>query len=179
MNTRGRLKDISLSLSGKMIISFETERISQESIDMLRGCDDLDVTAEKHRVKRSINANSYFHVLCARIAEKTGNTQTHEKNSLIRDCGYWRFVDGKIPTITMKPEYEDGMLDFEGLHVKVVERHTDFVKFGFLRGSHELDSVEMSHLIDLTVEAAQALGIETLTPEQIGRMISSWGKVND
>lgn len=174
METRGKLKDISLTLSGNMIISFETEKISQESIDMMRGCDDLDITAEKHREKRSLNANSYFHVLCTRIAEKTHSTMNHEKNALIRDCGYWLFIDGKIPTITMKPDYEDRMLDFEGLHVKIVERHPDYIKLGFLRGSHTYNSVEMSHLIDLTVEAAKALGIETMTPDQIERMVAAW-----
>lgn len=179
METRGKLKDISMTLSGKMIVSFEVEKLSQESIDMMQGCDDLDITAEKHRKKRSLNANSYFHALCTRIAEKTGSTMTHEKNGLIRDCGYWLFDDGKIPTIMMRPEYEDRMLDYEGLHVKIVERHPDYIKLAFLRGSHTYNTVEMSHLIDLTVEAAKALGIETMTPDQINRMIAACGKSHD
>ena len=174
MITRGKLKDISLTLDGKMVISFQTERIGQESIDMMQGCEDLDITAVRHKEKRSLNANSYFHVLCTKIAEKTGATMTHEKNALIRDCGYWMFADGKIPTITMRPEYEDRMLDFEGLHVKVIERHPDSIRLGFLRGSHEYNTAEMSRLIDLTVEAAKAWGIETMTPEQIERMVAAW-----
>ena len=174
MITRGKLKDISLTLNGEMVISFLTEKIGQESIDILRGCEDLDITAQPHKEKRSLNANSYFHVLCTKIAEKTGASMTHEKNSLIRDCGYWLVVDGKIPTITMKADYEDKMLDFEGLHVKVIERHPDSIRLGFLRGSHEYNTTEMSHLIDLTVEAAKALGIETMTPEQIKRMVAAW-----
>ena len=79
-----------------------------------------------------------------------------------------------IPTITVKAEYEDRMLDMESVHLKTIERSGDTVKMAFLRGSHTYNTAEMARLIDGTVDEAKALGIETLTPAELERMKSTW-----
>lgn len=156
-----------------MVISFEIDSTPSD-IDDITNCEALDITARKHREKRSLNANNYFHVLVTKIAEKTGNSNTAEKNRLIREYGFYKYIDGKIPTMTMKKEYEDGMLEMDGLHVRVISRDGDTVKFGLMRGSHTYNTAEMARLIDGTVSEAQEWGIETMTPEQIERMKASW-----
>jgi hypothetical protein len=84
METRGNLRDVARTLDGKhMIVSFQCEATTTETIEAILG-KDLDITAKVHREKRSLNANSYFHVLTTKIAAATGNTATHEKNRLIR-----------------------------------------------------------------------------------------------
>ena len=174
METQGRIKGLSRDWrSNKMVISFEIDGVPSD-IDDLTRFEELDITARRHREKRSLNANAYFHVLCQKIAEKTGNSITAEKNRLIREYGQFEYVDGKIPTITMKLEYEDGMLLMDGLHVRVVSRDTETVKFGLMRGSHTYNTAEMARLIDGTVEDAKEFGIETLTPMQIERMKAAW-----
>lgn len=176
METRGTLRDVTRTLDGKhMIVSFQCEAASTETIEAILG-KDLDITTKVHREKRSINANSYFHVLASKIAAATGRTATHEKNRLIREYGFWQVVDGAIPTLTMKAEYEDRVLDMDGLHVKVVSRDGDTIRFGLMRGSHTYDTKEMSRLIDGAVQDAKDLGIETLTPADLERMKAAWRK---
>ena len=42
------------------------------------------------------------------------------------------------------------------------------------RGSHTLDSKEMSILIDGTVQEAKELGIEVLPPRDLERLVKAW-----
>lgn len=175
MEALGRLKDISRDWqSNRLVLAFELDSFSGEEINEILNEPKLSITARKHREKRSVNANSYFHVLASKISGKLGTSQTHEKNRLIREYGQWEFVDGKIPTIRMKPEYEEHMLDFLGVHVQVIRREPDSVVFGMMRGSHTYDTKEMATLIDGAVTECKELGIETLPPEELERMKATW-----
>lgn len=174
METTGRIKSIARDwTSNKTLITFELDSLPSDLAD-LQGRDALDLTARPHRKKRSLNANSYFHVLAGKIAEVLGTNLTHEKNRLIREYGQYEFVDGYIPTVTVDESFEDKMLDLEGVHLLVVERPGKVVRCALLRGSHTYNTKEMSRLIDGTVEQAQELGIETATPEQLERMKATW-----
>lgn len=174
MEAIGKITSVARDLpSGQFIISFGVPTLPSD-LETLTGCDALDITAKRHREKRSLNANSYFHVLTGKIAEANGTTLTHEKNAFIREYGQYEYIDGMIPTVTVKAEYEDRMLEMESVHLKTIERPGEVVKMAFLRGSHTYDTKEMSRLIDGVVEAAKELGIETLTPEQLERMKAAW-----
>lgn len=167
---KGTLKSITQDLTtGLYIISFEVRELPQGKMD-----GELEITAHKFYEKRSHNANAYFHALTAKIAAATKTTLTHAKNLLIRDYGQYEYIDGMIPTITVKAEYENRMLDMESVHLKTIERSGDTVKMAFLRGSHTYNTAEMARLIDGTVDEAKALGIETLTPAELERMKSTW-----
>lgn len=175
MDTTGKIKGISKDWqTDKLIVSFMIDTLPSD-LDDLTGCDALDITARRHRQKRSLNANSYFHVLTGKIAEKLETSLTHEKNRLIREYGQYMEIDGMIPTTTAKSKYEDRMLDMEGVHLKPIERpDRDTVRMAFMRGSHTYNTAEMSRLIDAAVEEAKGLGIETMPPEQIERMLKLW-----
>lgn len=171
MNTTGVLKDVQRDYTtGKPIISFTVDSIPD--MDGLKGL--LDITAKVHREKRSLNANNFFHVLAGKIAEKVGTTLTHEKNRLIRDYGQYEMIDDLIPTVTVKAQYEDRMLDLEAVHLKTIERHGETIRMAFLRGSHTYNTAEMARLIDGAVSDAKDLGIETMPPNEIERMKALW-----
>lgn len=175
METQGRLKEVSRNWqTNRLLLTFEIETEPREEINQILTEERLTITARKYRAKRSLNANAYFHVLAGKIAEKTGTSMTHEKNRLIREYGQWLFDGGRIPTITMKPEWEDRLLDMDTVHVKPIRRDEDGVQFGVMRGSHTYDTAEMSRLIDATVAECKELGIETLPPDEIERMKSTW-----
>ena len=178
METTGRIKGITKDWqTDKLILNIEIDSLPSD-LDNLTGCDTLDVTARRHREKRSLNANSYFHVLTGKIAEALGTSLTHEKNRLIREYGQYEEIDGMIPTTTAKAKYEDRMLDMEGVHLKPIERpDRDTVRMAFMRGSHTYNTAEMSRLIDATVAEAKELGIETMPPDQLERMMTAWARV--
>lgn len=171
MQTTGKLTGVVRDLeTGKLIVSF---LVDSPNVD-ISGGDALDITAERHRKKRSLNANSYFHVLVAKIAEAVGASNTEIKNRLIREYGAFLYIDGHIPTMTMRAEYEDEALNMEALHLQPIERDAETVKFAIMRGSSTYNTAEMSRLIDGAVSEAQGLGIETLTPAQLERMKAGW-----
>ena len=173
METRGRINAVTKDWkTDGLMITFAVNSVPTDLED-LQG-KDLDVIAKVHREKRSLNANSYFHVLSGKIAEKAGTSLSHEKNRLIREYGQYEYIDGMIPTITVNAVFEDKMLDMEGVHLKVIERPGETVKMAFLRGSHTYNTAEMSRLIDAAVEEAKELGVETMTPEQLERMKAAW-----
>jgi hypothetical protein len=174
MEVTGRINSLSRDWkSGKMIISFLVDSVPSDIEDLQRR-DVLDITAKPHRQKRSLNANAYFHVLTGKIAEAVGASLTHVKNQMIREYGQYEVIDGMIPTMIVKAKYEDGMLDMDGIHLRVVERGPDTVRLALMRGSHTYNTAEMSRLIDAVVEEAKQLGIETATPDQLERMKATW-----
>ena len=171
MTTTGTLKDITRDFkTGKPIISFIIDTTPE--FDGLNGL--LDITAKVHREKRSLNSNSYFHALSGKIAEVLGTSLTHEKNRLIREYGQYEMIDDLIPTVTVKAQYEDRMLDLEAVHLKTIERHGETIRMAFLRGSHTYNTAEMARLIDGAVGDAKDLGIETMTSDEIERMKQAW-----
>ena len=173
METRGRINAVTKDWkTDGLMITFAVNSVPTDLEDLQDK--DLDVIAKVHREKRSLNANSYFHVLSGKIAEKAGTSLSHEKNRLIREYGQYEYIDGMIPTITVNALFEDKMLDMEGVHLKVIERPCETVKMAFLLGSHTYNTAEMSRLIDAAVEEAKELGVETMTPEQLERMKAAW-----
>lgn len=182
MDATGRINDIHRDWkTDKLVVSFLLDNVPSD-IEAIQGCD-LDITARKHRRKRSLNANSYFHVLVTEIAGAVGDTNTSIKNRLIREYGAFEYINGLIPTFLLKAEYEADMMVREDIHVKVIAREhkdgEDWVRCAFMRGSHTYNTAEMSRLIDGTVEEAKGLGIETLTPDKINHMKMLWGTSNE
>ena len=45
-----------------------------------------------------------------------------------------------------------------------------------IKGTHQMDSKEMSRILESTIFEAKQLGIETETPENIERMAQLWQK---
>ena len=167
MDARGELKDIYRDIrTGQYVISFFINSPPGEDLG-----GELDITARPHREKRSLSANAYFHVLAQEIGKRTGRGATHEKNRLIREYGCYLYIDDFIPTVCIKPEYEDTALDMEAVHLKTVERG-ELVKMAVMRGSHTYDTAEMARLIEGAVMEAKELGIETL--EKIEHTLSLW-----
>ena len=171
MQTTGKMTGIVRDIqTGKLIVSF---LVDTPQVD-LTGSDALDITAERRREKRSLSANAYFHVLVQKIAAAVGASNIEIKNRLIREYGAYLYVDGQIPTMTVKAEYEDRMLIMEALHLQPIARDPETVKMALMRGSHTYSTAEMSRLIDGAVSEAKELGIETLTPAELERMKAAW-----
>lgn len=176
MEVIGRIKDVSKDWkSDKLIVSFEIDSIPSDLDDLQTSTRVLHISAKPFHKKRSLNANSYFHVLTGKIAAKLGTSLDHEKNRLIREYGQYEFIDGRTPTVLIDTAFEDQLLDMEGVHWKPVARpDKEHVQMAFMRGSHTYNTAEMSRLIDATVEQAKELGIETLADTEIERMINAW-----
>ena len=135
--------------------------------------DVVDVEIKKHREKRSLNANAYFHVLVDKLRTKLRISFTECKNDLITSYGQIEYIDGQQVVIkTNIPS--DQMRKSEVLHCLCVkatkEEDTDVFFYRVYRGSHTYDSREMAQLIDGTIEECKLQGIETMTPDELARL---------
>lgn len=130
--------------------------------------------------KRSLNANSYFHVLCTNIATAmrlTGLnlTMTEVKNSLIADYGQPEFMDDYTPIILETNIEPDLALQKEEIHLKYIGMTDEGVfKYFLMRGSHTYDTKEMAALIDGAVVLAKEYNVETLSPDELYRLKQMW-----
>lgn len=54
-----------------------------------------------------------------------------------------------------------------------------FKTYNVYKPSSEMNTYEMSKLIDGTVEEAQSMGIETLSPDELEHLKAMWGEANE
>lgn len=155
-------------------ITFRVVKLSANEISRLK--EGAKFVIEPYKERRSLDANAYFHVLVTKIAEATKSSTVEVKNHLIRDYGQYEYIDGKIPTYSVNADYVDAMLNREDIHFKHVGWDGDRARLAVMRGSHTYNTAEMAHLIDMTVIVAEAMGIETLPPEELKRMMEQMEK---
>lgn len=174
---RGRLIDLSLGLNRKQRITIEVDRDFREDFDRLKDAE-LDVEIKKHRNRRSLSANAYFHVLVNKIAGERGGSEDATKTWLV--CEYGALAkDAEGLTVGFKlPTSVDVSTIYP--YVKCFDIREEngkiFKCYLVYKQTHLMDSKEMARLIDGAIEVAQELGIETDTPEQLARYKEDWSK---
>ena len=165
MKVKGKIRDITQSIDGRIIISLMCEATLPE-LDGLRESD-LDIAIEKHRNKRSLNANAYLWVLCDKIAQKVGYISRDDVYiDMLKNYGRFEDVlirDDAARSFMRMCKYKEILYEMDG-----------WTCIRVYQGSHEYNSKEMSILVDGVVAEAQELGIETLTPDEIARMEATW-----
>lgn len=130
---------------------------------------------KEHKQRRSLNANAYFHVLCQKIAEATHQTITAVKNQLLADYGQ---IDTDMGTVILRDEIDWKCVQVIHLLPTSATRTLDDGKlyrvYWVVRGSHTYDTKEMTRLIEGAVMEAKELDIETMTPDELKRMMAAW-----
>lgn len=180
MECTGTLKDVSRDWkSGKYIVSFViNEPVTGEMIESIQDSK-LSIKATQYREKRSLNANSYFHVLVAKLADATRISKPRCKNKMLYRYGQPYLLDDGSEAVIKSNVPESEMLEQEMIHcwpcsVKG-ENGIEVTFYKVRRGSHTYDTREMSILIDGIVSECKEQGIETLTPAELARIKSMWG----
>lgn len=175
METTGKLVSATRDIvSGKLNITFQIDTAPVEELNSIAQLESLDIKAVKHRKKRSLNANDYFHVLVGKIADNLTISKAKSKNILISKYGQVELLPDGSPLIYKTNAPVEYMMELESIHSIPVKYTDDATFYKIYRGSHTYDSKEMSVLIDGTVADAKDLGIETMTPDELRRMVSAW-----
>lgn len=169
MDSEGRMLG-AIKAGDKIIVTLEVEKTEDEIIDSLLREQKVNVSIEKIKRKRSLNANAYFWQICHQIAVKLKTDKISVYESLLGKYGSFvdvAVIEKALPII--KDTYR---------YVEVLERGNingePAVSVRCYRGSSTYTKEEMAVLIDGTVDEAKALGIETMTPDEIARMVSAW-----
>lgn len=130
---------------------------------------------KEYKPKRSLNANAFFHVLCQKIAEATHQSLTAVKNQLLADYGQ---IDTDMGTVILLDDIDWKSTPYMHLlptsATRVLDNGKLYRVYWIIRGSHTYDTKEMSRLIEGAVTEAKELDIETMTPDQLKRMMAAW-----
>lgn len=182
MESKGTLIDVSRDWkTGKMRLTFEFDSDVSATIDKIKD-KLLRITVKLWRDKRSLDANSYYWVLLSRLAEAVGISKPRAHNLMLRKYGQNLVIDSQIAFLVIPDteEAEETALEAESFHI----RPTSQVKQGkdgkmyrtytVLAGSSTYDTKEMSELINGLVSECKEQGIETLTPDELARMMKDY-----
>lgn len=174
---RGKLKDLTFGRNGEQNITITVTRDFSEDFDKLKD-GEVNLEIKRWREPRSKDANSYFHVLVNKIAEVQNLGDEEVKRRLVSEYGALaRDEDGQLIG-AMLPAGAD-MSQFYPYTRMYKEKEVDgklYECYLFYKRSHELDSKEMSRLIDGAIYEARELGIDTDTPEMIARYKEEWNQ---
>lgn len=138
---------------------------------------EYDIDA-KERARRSLNANAYHWLLVGKIAEANGISKYEVHNRLLADYGTdWIDANGDRSYVLMKDD--DRYLRSDAIHYRPTDATEDrkgtiYRWFILLLPSRLMNKKQMSNLIDGTVQEAQAVGIDTRTPQEIEQLLTKW-----
>lgn len=129
---------------------------------------------KEHKEKRSLNANSYCWVLIGKIAEVLGNTKEEVYREYIKHKGIYRIVtiDSKAAPTFIKLWNDKGLGWICETSETKIAGLIDVVAY---YGTSSYNTKQMAGFIDYIVQEAKELGIETLTPNEIERLKTTWG----
>ena len=172
MDVTGRLNDVYRTLEGRLCISFTVDaQPSRLGLDELR-TDLLDITARKHRRKRSLNANALLWKCIGDIAAAIGADKWEVYLKMLKRYGAFTYVCVKPGAVEMlKRQWRE--CEEVGL-VKVGEQTA--VQMLCYYGSSTYDTKQFSRLLDGVISEMEEIGIETPTSEQMRRSLEQWEK---
>lgn len=182
MELKGQLENLSQDyLTRKARVSLVCEPLPMADLEKYKGRD-LRVTLVEWREKRSLDANAYYWVLVGKMADALKVSSPRMHNLLLRRYGAVEQYGGQncYVVIPDTDEAAERVLEAETYHLRPtsqVKEGTDgtmWRTYQMLKGSHLYDTKEMSRLIDGIVSECKEMGIETMTPEQIERMLTEY-----
>lgn len=134
-----------------------------------------DVEIKEHRKRRSMDANSYFWVLCGKLAAKVGVPKEEVYREFIKDVG---------DNYTIVPIRNDAVDKWVSnwqskgvgwccdiLGDSKLPGYTNVITY---YGSSTYDTQQMATLINLMVQECKLQGIETMTPQELSLLLESW-----
>lgn len=171
MKIRGYLVDHILLASGKQRITIETADDFRGEYDRLH---DKEIGAEikQYRKPRSLDANAYFHVLVNKIAVVLGSSDEEVKRDLVVKYGAIETDEDGNPMGAMLPVNADigKYYPYTRCYKSMEFSGKEYRCYLFYKRTRDMDSKEMSHLIDGTISEAKQLDIETMTPDQLAEL---------
>ena len=180
VQTTGIITDIGIDYkTQKLKISTLLDTNEIEVVEQLKNENKLNIELKKWYKKRSSDANSYCWVLCDKIAKelsKEGTVITKEKiyqDAILQIGTFEAFIVKERTFENFKRVWEKQGL---GFLVQEVSRKDKCIKVNCYYCSSTYDSKEMSLLINLLVDLAKSLNVETKSQAELKSLLESWDK---
>ena len=127
-----------------------------------------DVKIDKHREKRSLNANAYLWKLVTEIGNVLNKSKEEVYLQMLIDYGQSEMVS-ILSEIDVK-----GYFKYYKLAGTSILNGKEFNHYKIYKGSSEYDTKEMSILLNGVVQEAKNLGIKTKDNIEIERLLEEW-----
>lgn len=140
-----------------------------------REATDYTADLKKSRKKRSLDANSYFWVLCGKLAATLGIPKEDIYRGYIKGIGD-NFEIIPIRDIAVETWIKNWQSNGIGWQCEILDscKFDGYTKVVCYYGSSTYNTKQMSTLIDLVVFDCKDQGIDTMTPAEIDAMKSRW-----
>lgn len=160
----------------KISVILDTNEIN--IVEQLKNENKLNIELKKWYKKKSLDANSYCWVICDLIAKELSKNGITTKEEVYKDAILQ--VGTFEPFIVQEKTFENFKRIWEkqglGFLVQEVSRKDKCVKVNCYYGSSTYDSKEMSLLIEILVQLAKSLNIETKSKAEIDSLLKEWDK---
>lgn len=173
----GKLGDVTRRMNGEFVVTFTVATDPRKELEKLSDME-LDITAKKHRNKRSLDANAFCWALCSDIGKSLVPPVSKEEIYVksIKDLGKFYPVLVKESAVeefqTRWKAKGDGWFAEKRSESK---EHEGWWWVYAYYGSSTYDSKEMSILIDGLVQEAEDMGIQIpLGKHDIERLKEDW-----
>lgn len=133
-----------------------------------------ELTVEKQKRKRSLDANAYFWVLCDKLAEKTKIPKIEIYRDAIKNIGGNNSVIcvRNFEVDKLRATWERNGLGWQtDTMSSKTEGCTNVILY---YGSSTYNTEQMSRLIDNIVQDCNEQGIETMTPAELALLKEAW-----
>lgn len=127
-----------------------------------------DVKINKHREKRSLNANAYLWKLVTEIGNILNKSKEEVYLQMLIDYGQSEMVS-ILSEIDVK-----GYFKYYKLAGTSILNGKEFNHYKIYKGSSEYDTKEMSILLNGVVQEAKNLGIKTKDDIELERLLEEW-----
>ena len=181
MQLKGKLNQVWFDFFKKQtMVTFEFD--GDARADLSEMVDELRIDVKKYRKRRSLDANSYFHVLVGKLADAVNSSKPAIKNLLISRYGqYERQEDGKLLTLLIRDDVS--VSEREDIHLFPTTNcgmvgNILYRMYIVMRGSHTYNTEEMARLISGTIYECRQADIpdaEIMTPDERERLESVYG----
>lgn len=128
---------------------------------------------KEHKERRTLSQNAYYWKLITEVAKKQRHSVPYVHNTELRAARYARWFNDELVLVSIPDtdEAEAQIMEQMEYHLAPTNRREgDKRIYVMLRGSSEFNTQEFSHLLDLLIQDAEALGIETMTPFELAKI---------
>lgn len=174
MEAQGALKGVARDLvTGRWMVTFEIH--SLPSLDDISDGDTLDISAVRHRNKRSKNANALLWECLGRIASTLRTDKWSVYLQMLKRYGEYTYVCVRPKAVEMlKRQWREceeiGTIDINGQVA---------VQMLCYYGSSTYDTKQFSVLLDGVISEMKEMGLDTPTSEQMKQALDAWEKQHE
>ena len=167
----GMIHSMMRGMGGELYLTLSLAPMHIEELRKLEG-ERLEVKIDKYRNKRSNNANSYCWAIIGKIAEKMFPPMNKNEVYLEMLKRY-----GQGTTISVQTDKLEDVCRELDYWERIGTGNVNGKEFTHLRmwvGSSKYNTKEMSLFVSGIVEEAKEMNIETMTPDELSRLVGAW-----